>query len=315
MPKGYVIGIDVGGTKVAYGLFDESGAMIDRMQHATDANADGPGFSDTLISGINELINKHRLTFDEIEGIGVGMPSFILFDEGRILMTSSIPAIRDFPMLDYLSSRLPTRMVLDNDANAAALAEHRRGAGRGSRHMVYMVVGTGLGSGIIIDGKLFRGTNGWAGESGHMLDTPDAGEMCGCENSGCFMSYTTGKHLPKRIGQRLRAGMKSELTEESGGEQLLAALDNGDALAEDVVDEMAYHLAVCVFNIYQMLNIDTFVFGGGLVSFGDALLGRMRRTFDRFNHLPMPVYFKIAEIENDVGIIGAAEFVRSGVVI
>jgi len=176
-----------------------------------------------------------------------------------------------------------------------------------------MVIGTGLGSGIIIDGRLFRGTYGWAGESGHMLATPDAGEMCGCENRGCFMSYTTGKHLPQRIGRRLSAGAKSELSALSDGAQLLAALNRADPLAADVLDEMGYYLAVCVFNIYQLLNIDTFVFGGGLVSFGDALFGQVRKVFDRFNHLPLPVHFKLAEIANDVGIIGAAEFVRKGV--
>ena len=188
MRNHYVIGIDAGGTKVAYGLFGESGELLDRMQHPTDICAGGEAFSDTVAENIMALLSRNSLNEADLDGVGICMPSFILFDEGRILMTSAMPGIKNFPMRDYLSERIHTRIVLDNDSNAAALAEYRRGAGRGSRHLVYITAGTGLGSGIVIDGKLFRGSYGWAGECGHMLATPDEGLMCGCENRGCFMS-------------------------------------------------------------------------------------------------------------------------------
>jgi len=333
----YIIGVEAGGTKVAYGLFDGGGALAARAQHATDAAADGLAFSDALIRNIRSLMDAGGVTFDMLEGIGICMPSFILFDEGRILMTSAIPNIKDFPMRDYLAERLPARIALDNDANAAAVAEHRRGAGRGARHMVYMVVGTGLGCGIIIDGRLFRGSYGWAGECGHMLATPDAGIMCGCENRGCYMSYVAGKSLPERIKSKLAgdgaggftsgvsggmadgalsessAAVGNATTDESksaDGRALLNAYNGGDARAVGVINEMAHYLAVCVYNVYQMMNINTYVFGGGLVNLGEALFGRMRAEFARFDHIRMPVYFKMAELTEDAGIIGAAEFVR-----
>ena len=309
----YVIGIDAGGTKVAYGLFDSSGAIVDRAQHPTDSKTDGPAFCKLVLQTIRRLLDKHNLQESDLLGVGFCMPSFILQESGHILMTASMPGIKDFPMLEFLKQRLKTKIVLDNDANAAALAEHRRGAGRGARHMMYIVVGTGLGGGIIIDGKLFHGSYGWAGECGHMLATPDEGILCGCENKGCYMSYTTGRFLSENVKNLLDKGIKSILTPETAsGYTLKSAYAQGDELAIKIVEQMAFYVAVCTFNIYQLLNINTYVFGGGLIDLGDALMVRVRNEFDRLNKLnlqQLPIHFKTAELKHDFGIIGAYELV------
>ena len=311
MQNRYVIGIDAGGTKVAYGLFDPKGGLADRFQHPTDVCADGAAFSDTLAENIRHMLEKNGLTEGDLGGVGICMPSFILFDEGTVLMTSAMPGIKKFPMRDYLSERIKTRVVLDNDSNAAALAEYRRGAGRGSRHLVYITAGTGLGSGIIIDGRLFRGSYGWAGECGHMLATPDEGLMCGCENRGCFMSYASGRSITARVRGQMSYCDATMLTPETAdGEHVLAAFLQGDPLAREVVETTAHYLAVCAFNVYQMLNINRFVFGGGLTHFGDVLFDRVKAEFDKYNHIPLPVEFRMAELGDDMGLIGAAEFVR-----
>ena len=311
MGKDYVIGIDAGGTKVAYGLFDRAGAIVDRTQHSTDTEAEGPAFSNQIIENVKGMLEKHDLSFDRVEGVGICMPSFILYEEGRILMTSVMTGIKNFPMREYLEERLPTRVVLDNDGNAAALAEYRHGAGRGTRHMVYMAVGTGLGTGLIFDGKLFHGTYGWAGESGHMLATPGMGVLCGCENSGCYMSYTSGKFIPAHVKAGLDNGFQSALNPDTAdGWQLLEAVKCGDPLACRIIEQIAHYLAVCVYNIYQLLNINTFVFGGGLTNLGDTLFDRVFEVFGQYNKIPLPVHFKMAELRADFGIIGAAEFIR-----
>ena len=311
MKSGYVIGIDAGGTKVAYGLFNPSGERIDREQHPTDVCATGESFSDTLVENIRAILARNNMKDTDLDGIGICMPSFILFDEGVVLMTSAMPGIKQFPMRDYLRERLNTNIVLDNDSNAAALAEYRRGAGRGSRHLVYITAGTGLGSGIIIEGRLFRGSYGWAGECGHMLATPDEGLMCGCENRGCFMSYASGRAMSARVRGQMTYCNTTILTPETAdGEHVLAAYHQNDPLAIETIDTIAHYLGVCAFNIYQMLNINRFVFGGGLTNFGDVLFDRVRAEFDRYNHIPLPVEFKLAELGGDIGLIGAAEFVR-----
>lgn len=307
----YRIGIDAGGTKVAYGLFDEENRLLDRFQQPTPIQADGPAFCEMVISSIRAILEKNRLTLSDLEGIGVCMPSFILFDQGYVCMTSAMVNIRDFPMRDYLTDRLGIRVVLDNDSNVAALAEHRFGAGQGSCHMIYMATSTGIGSGLILNGQLFRGSYGWAGECGHMLITPDEGELCGCRNRGCFMSWGAGRYLPAQIRKKA-AGRKTILDLGPGldGAELCRACQAGDPFALEMLDQTAHYIGVCAFNIYQLLNVNLYVFGGGLVNFGPLLFDRVRAEFDRYNHIPQPVDFRFAELKQDFGIIGAAELLR-----
>ncbi len=306
----YRIGVDVGGTKIAYGLFDNENGLIDAVRQPTDPEIDGPALADQILAQVRDILRRHGLAENALRGVGVCMPSFILFDEGYICMTSAMENVRDFPMRAYMAERLGAPVVLDNDSNCAALAEYRFGAGRGSRHMVYMAASTGIGSGLILNGEVFRGSYGWAGESGHMLITPDEGLDCGCRNRGCFMSWASGKDIGRRV--RLKAERfetKMDLAGKVDGAALLRACREGDPLALAEVSEMAHYLAVCVFNVYQMLNVNLFVFGGGLVNFGPLLFDRVRAEFDRYNHIPQPVWFRFAELKQNFGIIGAAELV------
>ena len=311
MKKPYIIGVGVSGTRVTYGLFDNRGAIVYRRQHPTNTKADGSEMSDQIVENISVLLRENNLSSDNLKGVGVCMPSHILYDEGVVLMTSAMPAIKDFRMRDYLRERLHTTVMLDNSASGASLAEHRHGAGRGARHMVYIKVGAGLGSGIIIDGNVFKGSYGWAGEIGHMLCTPDEGVLCGCENKGCFMSYVAGKNIPDRVKAGIDKGIKSILTPDSTDGYLLnEAYKAGDPLASYIIDLMANHLAVCVFNVYQMLNINTYVFGGRLANFGGVFLELVRKEFNKYNHIQLPVHFRLAELDQDIGIIGAAEMIE-----
>ena len=228
----YRIGVDAGGTKVAYGLFDENDRLVARRQHPTPIEADGPAFADLVIENTRALLDETGVDASRISGMGICMPSFILYEKGYVFMTSAMVNIRDFAMRDYMAERLPIPVVLDNDSNCAALAEYRFGAGRGSRDMIYMAASTGVGSGLILDGKIFRGSYGWAGESGHMLITPDSGVECGCRNSGCFMSWASGRYIPHQI-RRKAAGRKTslDLNGELDGRALLRACEEGDELA------------------------------------------------------------------------------------
>jgi len=311
MGKKYVVGVDAGGTKVAYGLFVSGGEMVDRFQHPTDNTQDGPTFSDGVVKAILQMLEKNGLTTADLEGVGVCMPSFIDFEEGKICITSAMTNIQDFYMRRYLEDQLGVRIVLDNDSNVAALAEWRHGAGRGSKHMVYMASSTGIGSGLIINEQLFRGSYGWAGESGHMIITPDEGELCGCENRGCFMSHASGRYIPRYVERRLREGAKSILSEAEKIDcvKIFEAYKQNDALAIETLDRMAYFFGLCLFNIYQLLNINLFVFGGGLIHFGETFFAKIKEEFDKRNHIPYPIYIKMAELGKDFGIIGAAELI------
>jgi glucokinase len=305
------IGVDAGGTKVAYGLFDEENHLIDRFQHPTPIEADGPEFTDLVLRSLREMLDRNHLTQQDLQGVGICMPSYILFDQGYIFLTSAMVNIRDFPMRDYIAQRFAAPVVLDNDSNVAALAEYRYGAGRGSRDMVYVATSTGIGGGLILNGSLYRGSYGWAGEVGHMLITPDEGVECGCRNSGCFMSWASGRYLPQQIRRKAKGRETSmDLNGKLDGVELLRGCEAGDPLALEVLEQTAHYLAVCVYNIYQLLNVNVFVFGGGLTNFGPMLYDKVRKEFDRYNHIPKPVDFRFAELKQDFGIIGAAELAR-----
>ncbi|MDR2630524.1 MAG: ROK family protein [Spirochaetaceae bacterium] len=312
----YVMGIDVGGTKIACGLFDEKKTLVAQRRCPSDPALPPEAFFDGLIREVHTLLDEQSLDLDALRGIGLGMPSFILFEQGHIVKTSNLVNIRDFPAKTYLTERLPGMpIVLDNDAHVAALAENRFGAGRGFKNMLYCPISTGIATGIIINGKLFRGTYGWAGETGHMIATPGEGLVCGCGNQGCFMSWCSGSMIIKHIQSWIAQGAKTLMTDLAGDAAkidcfyLEMAYDRGDPLAQRALDQMARYLGLWFFNLYMTFNIDCFVLGGGLLKMGEKLLDPVRRIFDSYNRNEKPVYFKPAELEDRFGIIGAAELI------
>ncbi|MDR2111253.1 MAG: ROK family protein [Spirochaetaceae bacterium] len=318
---GYTIGIDVGGTKIACGLFNENRGLLTERRSSSNGELPPEPFFDHIVREIWALVDDGGISPKQLRGIGLGMPSFILFEKGYIVKTSNLVKLHDFSARDYLMEKLGgIPVILDNDAHVAALAEHRMGAGRGFPHMLYCPVSTGIASAMIIDGKLFRGSYGWAGESGHMVATPGEGLLCGCGNRGCYMSWCSGSMIVKHIRLWIAAGETTIMTSLAGGAEniecrhLEEALDRGDAMAERAVVQMAKYLGLWFFNLYVTFNINCFVLGGGLLKMGEKLLGPVRRNFDRYNQagtesLDTPVYFKTAELEDRFGIIGAAELV------
>jgi glucokinase len=189
------------------------------------------------------------------------------------------------------------------------------GAGRGFKHILYCPVSTGVSSAMIIDGQIFRGAYGWAGESGHSIITPGQGLFCGCGNQGCIMSWCSGSMIVKHIQQWIEAGESTLMTRLAGGSEnidcfhLEAAFDQGDPMAIKALDQMAQYLGLWFFNLYVTLNINCFVLGGGLLKMGEKLLGPVRTIFDSYNRNEMAVYFKTAELGEQCGITGAAELV------
>lgn len=311
----FTIGIDVGGTKTAYGLFDRNKNLIFKNKVPTNSDLDAKEFFDDIADNILSIIKDQNIDISSLRGIGIGMPSYVFYEEGRIIKTANLPKIKEFPARNYLYKKLGSdiRIMLDNDAHTAALAEHRNGAGRGFNHMLYCPVSTGISTGIIIDNKLFRGRYGWAGESGHMIATPGEGIECGCGNLGCLMSYCSGAMIVKHVKQKIAAGKTTIMTELAGSNDAIdvihidQAYQLNDSLAIWAIDQMAKYMAVWLYNLYSTLNINCFVLGGGLLNIGDKLFNPVKNMFNDLNHCDLPVYFKKAELGDDFGIVGAAE--------
>lgn len=313
----YYMGIDIGGTKTAYGLFDAQRTLLEKEQRPTDAELDGPQFFTQVADQIRAYQAQAEALGGHLAGVGIGITGFVDFRRGALTKTASLPRLNDFPVADFLREQLGQSLpiVLDNDCHCGALAEYRRGAGRGHDSMLYCPVSTGISTGMILDGRLFRGSNGASGESGHALaDPPDALRIdCSCGNSGCYNSLASGKAITEHVRRWLAAGEKSILPELAGGAEHITtrhidqAYELGDALAIRAVDQMVHYLAVWIFNVYMLLNVDCIVFSGGLLAMGDKLLGRVEREFEQYHTNGFSVAFHRTELGSDSGLIGAVE--------
>jgi glucokinase len=312
----YRLGIDIGATKIAFGLFNEDRVIVYHHKSSTNANSNPKEFENAIVQDIDVILNNNGLQKDDIAGIAMGFPSYVDFDKGEVVFTSNMVNLHHFYARDVFQKHFPnTKIVVDNDTNLAAIAESKYGAGRGFKHMLYTALSTGVGSGFIINNAIFRGSYGGAGESGHMIITPKQGISCGCGNTGCFMSYTSGSMIVQHAKIAIQEGEKSVMADLVAGdldtltaEHLNTAYQMGDKLAEKLLDQMGYYLGIYVYNMFIGLNFNCYVFGGGLVNFGDAIMDRIRDSFNSFNHQKdQEVYFKTAELKNDFGIIGAAE--------
>lgn len=310
----YGIGVDVSGTRIDYGLFDEDKNLILRRSSETDAAHSPTEFFDVAVSHIQAMMEERELSADQLTGIGICLPAFIQYEEGRLLKTAGLPKLKDFALRDYLSNKLGgVRVMVDVSAQASALAEHRYGAGRGMDNLLYCPMGAGISAGIILDGKLYHGTQGIAGQTGHMIITADEGLDCFCGNSGCFMSWCSGDMIVKHVQSWMEKGETSIMTELAGRpgyitpEHISIAYERGDEMAERALSQMAKYIGIWMYNMYLNLNIDCFIIGGGLLRMGKKLAGPVRKSFDVYNRTRLPVTFKMEEIRRDQGIIGAHE--------
>lgn len=311
----FTVGIDVGGTKVAYGLFDEHGQILEKFRRPSNPKLSAAAFFDDIVFEIRALLDRRGVNAAQLRGVGIGLPSFVEYEKGYILKTSALTNLRDFYARDYLKKHLGGNIEvrLDNDAHVAALAEHRKGAGRGFRDMLYCPVSTGISSALIINGQIFRGSYGFAGESGHQIITPGKGVLCGCGNRGCLMSYSSGGMIVRHVQEWIALGRQTQMTDfvkdpsQLTMEHVVQAYDQGDELARRAIAQMADFMAVWLFNLYVTLNINCYVFGGGLLHLGKRLFPEVRRQFDAYKNDDYPVYFKTAALGEDFGIIGAAQ--------
>lgn len=310
----------MGGTKTAIGAFDKDHTLLFRHQYDTDLSLSKEELKDQLAKEIQSLLTREGVDDGQLGGIGIGLPSFLDFERGYVKHTTNIPRLNEYAFRDALQAYFPVPIFLDNDANLAALAEHRHGSGQGFPHMIYSTASTGIGGGLIFFGRIFRGSYSSAGEIGHAIITPGQGVFCGCGNQGDFESYAGGANIYKHVERRVEAGETTVMTQmapsikDITGKTLNAAYHAGDAMAAALLDQIARYLGILYYNLYVTLNINCYVIGGGLLHFGDALMNGIRRTFDQFLRHPRsdePVYIRPASLKQDFGIIGAVELLFS----
>jgi len=285
-----IIGIDLGGTKIRAALATDKGKIITDVNIPTEAQKGKAAVIGNLKKAIHNLIHGNR---EKLCCIGVGVPGPILYEKGIVIEPPNLPGWKRVNLKKILEKEFKVPVFIDNDANCAALAEARFGAGRKARHFIYMTISTGIGGGIIIDKKLYRGAIGAAGEFGHMI-IDSRGYTCGCGNVGCLEALSSGTAIKKR------SGMDAIAVE--------LAARQGDKKAIRVIEQTAHYLAIGIANLVNIFNPELVILGGGVSKMRELLLTPIRKEFKRYA-LTLPaksVKITRAKLGTEAGVLGAA---------
>ncbi|MFF2074227.1 ROK family glucokinase [Kitasatospora sp. NPDC058162] len=310
------IGVDIGGTKVVAGVVDGEGKVLEKLRTDTPHKSKSAKVvEDVIVELVLQLADRH-----DVHAVGIGAAGWVDADRSRVLFAPHLNW-RNEPLQQVLSERLRFPVIVENDANAAAWAEWRFGAGRGEDHMVMLTLGTGIGGAVVRDGYVDRGKYGLAGEFGHMQVVP-GGHRCPCGNRGCWEQYSSGNALVRDARELVAEEspvVQSLLARAGGtvegitGPLVTEAAREGDPTATELLYEVGTWLGVGIANLAAGLDPGRFVIGGGVSEAGDLLLGPARDTFRRtltgrgFRPEASIVH---AALGNEAGLVGAADLAR-----
>ncbi|MDO9534710.1 MAG: ROK family protein [Bacillota bacterium] len=281
----YRIGVDLGGTKMFVSLANGDGEIF-RSQRVPTKALQGPSIVlNHLKSIVNEIIAQDGISLKDVEGLGVCIAGFFDIRSKRIVSSPNLPGWELFPLEDELTAQYDLPVIVENDANAAAYGEYVFGAGKDKNNMIFITLGTGIGGGIITDGKLLRGSRGFAGEIGHMIVLPQ-GPPCGCGKFGCLESFSSGSAIEREGRMLLQEGRSSILSGLAGPGSVLsashvfAAAREGDKEALKIVERAAYFLGLALSFTVNLLNPDVIVMGGGMAHSGEIFFNPVRRCLE-----------------------------------
>ena len=306
-----VIGIDLGGTNIKGALIDTGGNIVSKQEIPTMANG-GPGIVAGRISGmIDELGRRAADSGNNVAGVGIGIPGQPDKVKGEVVFAPNLHW-HHVPLLSLLNLKKDLPVYLDNDANVAALGEQWRGAGRGALNMIMVTIGTGIGGGLILDGRLYSGTTGTAGEVGHTVIDPQ-GPQCSCGRRGCLETLTSATAMVRMAKEAIDRGRVTALFREENLEarDIVIAANAGDDVAREIIEQAAYYLGIGLANLINLFNPDTIVIGGGVSKAGPILFDPLCRTVVEWS-LEAPckaVKIVPAELGNNAGCIGAGALV------
>ncbi|HZN13026.1 MAG TPA: ROK family protein [Acidimicrobiales bacterium] len=303
------IGVDVGGTKCLGVVLDDAGDVAAEHRVPTPQSRSGPA----LVDAVAEVARELQAGRSDL--VGVGVPGIVDRD-GVLRFAPNIPGVTELALQAELARRLGVDVRIDNDATCAAWAEQRFGAGSGRQHMILVTLGTGIGGGIVIDGRLVRGAHGFAGEIGHMVVDAVGGLPCPCGQRGCWERYASGSGLGRLAREAAHAQQIPHVVDLAGGdaeavrgEHVTQAAAEGDPDAQAVMDRFGWWVALGLANLANAFDTECFVLGGGLVEAGSILLDPVRAAFldlvEAAEHRP-PVEIVAATLGERAGAIGAA---------
>jgi glucokinase len=306
------VGLDVGGTDIKAGLIAADGAIVARAVRPTAPQRGFDAVLADMAALAEEVISQSGRDRATVAGVGIGFPGPLSPSRGVILNAGNVPGFENVPVRDEIALSIGLPAMLDNDANVAAYAEFWVGAARDVKDMVMFTLGTGVGSGVVIDGRLLRGHFENAAELGHTIVQPE-GRPCSCGQRGCLEQYASASNVARRAIEAVRAGEQSALSDTPGGlesvtsKDVVAAAAEGDDLARRIWDDACRYLAIGCINVQHTFNPARIVLGGGASAAGDLLLDGVRRHMARqcWSLADDTPQVALAELGNDAGMIGA----------
>ena len=312
-----ILGVDLGGTKIAAALATTQGEIVARGRRPTPAQAGPDAVINSVCATINEVLSAKELQPSRLSGIGIAAAGIIDSANGKVIFSPNLPGWHEVPLREAIEQRFGIPAYLGNDANLAALGEWRFGVEKKVANLIYVTVSTGIGGGIIADGKLYTGACGAAGEIGHMTIDVN-GPRCRCGNIGCWETLASGTALAREAVKRITEGARTSIIELVGGD--VSKIDanivgltakQGDELAQELVSRLGYYFGVGLANLVNIFNPELILVGGGVAKMGDLLLQPAIKVVKEraFSTSANAVEIKPATLGDDSGILGAVAFV------
>lgn len=305
--KNYVIGVDLGGTKISTALSTFEGNIISQTVVPTNASEGELPVLNRIISSIDEVINGANITINEVEAIGIGSPGPLDAKKGLIITTPNLP-FKNYNLVQPIRERFNVPVYLDNDANVAAIGEFMFGAGKGKENIVFFTVSTGVGGGAVLNGQAYRGNTSNALEIGHMTVAPD-GPRCGCGNVGCLEAVASGTAIGKRGQEAVQTNVETSLKkyDKITSYEVFIEAKNGDAVAKEIVDKAMNYLGIGVANAISIFDPEMVIIGGGVSKVGDILFDTVKSVVKTrcFKAMSESCEIVPAGLGTDAGVMGA----------
>lgn len=306
----YCFGVDIGGTTVKMGLFNGAGEIVEKWEIVTRTENEGEAILPDIASSINAKVAEHKIAKEEVLGVGVGVPAPVT-SEGIINGSANLgwkykEAKRELEELTGLKAEF------GNDANVAALGEMWKGGGAGCKNMVMVTLGTGVGGGVIINGKILVGENGAGGEIGHLCVNYEETDHCGCGNCGCLEQYASATGITRLAKKKLANETRQTMlnAETVSAKEVFDAVKVGDEVAKEVAEEMGTYLGHALANLAVVADPAVFVIGGGVSKAGEVLLPYIEKPYqEKAFFANKKAKFTLATLGNDAGICGAAKLI------
>ena len=313
--QGPAAGVDLGGTKIHSVVATPEGVVLGEDRRPTDAAGGAEAVVERVVASLRQAIAAAGLSAEQLVGLGISTPGPC--DPGRGVVTDApnLPGFHNLPLRQLLADALALPAVMENDANAACYGEFRFGAGRGLQHIVYVTLGTGIGGGIIIDGKLYQGASGAAGEVGH-IPIDENGPRCNCGARGCLEAMASGPAIAREAAAAIAAGRAPILARLAGErtpvpELVLEAANQGDAAALEVIEQAGERLGIGLAGLLNVFNPQALILGGGLLGLGEPYVGTAQRVARQraFPQIVADVTVTTATLGERAGALGAASLV------